>query len=248
MIAVASARVACTTTGEIAFGRMCEERIARRGTPIERAARTKSLSRCARIEPRISRVKIGICVTPTATMIWTSPAEHRDDADREQEPGNGEHDVGEAHDHAVDEPADVARDRAEDHSDGEADRDRDDADQQRVAGPVDDARELVSPERVDAEPMVERRAGQQLHAEPREILEARILRREQRREDGDEDEHAHQREAEQRTAVPAEPRPRVAPEPAAAGLERRFPGLDLGDAQLSLIRGLRKPYGRRRGG
>ena len=73
MIAVASARVACTTTGEIAFGRMCEERIARRGTPIERAARTKSLSRWARIEPRISRVKIGICVTPTATMIWTSP-------------------------------------------------------------------------------------------------------------------------------------------------------------------------------
>ncbi len=60
-------------TGEIAFGRMWEPRISRFGTPIDRAARTKSLSRWPRIEPRISRVKIGICVTPTATMIWNRP-------------------------------------------------------------------------------------------------------------------------------------------------------------------------------
>ncbi len=33
MIAVASASVPCTITGEIAFGRMCDERIRRRGTP-----------------------------------------------------------------------------------------------------------------------------------------------------------------------------------------------------------------------
>ena len=73
MIAVASASVACTITGEIAFGRMCEARIERCGTPTERAASTKSLSRWARIEPRISRAKIGICVTPTAIMIWKMP-------------------------------------------------------------------------------------------------------------------------------------------------------------------------------
>ena len=73
MIAVASASVPCTITGEIAFGRMCEDRIVRRGTPIERAARTKSFSRWARIEPRIRRAKIGTCVTPTAIMIWKRP-------------------------------------------------------------------------------------------------------------------------------------------------------------------------------
>ena len=73
MIAVASASVPCTITGEIAFGRMCEERIRRRGTPTDRAARTKSFSRCARIDPRRRRAKIGICVTPTAIMICTRP-------------------------------------------------------------------------------------------------------------------------------------------------------------------------------
>src|SRR6185436_11673092 len=40
MIAVASARVAATITGEIAFGTMCEPRIFRLGTPTDRAART----------------------------------------------------------------------------------------------------------------------------------------------------------------------------------------------------------------
>ena len=40
MIAVASASVPCTITGEIEFGRMCEDRIARPRTPTDRAART----------------------------------------------------------------------------------------------------------------------------------------------------------------------------------------------------------------
>ena len=73
MIAVARASVPCTITGEIAFGRMCDARIFRRGTPIERAARTKSFSRWARIDPRSSRAKMGIWVAPTATMIWIRP-------------------------------------------------------------------------------------------------------------------------------------------------------------------------------
>ena len=74
MIAVASASVPCTITGEIAFGRMCEARIDRFGTPIERAASTKSFSRCARIDaaqqPREDR---DVDVTPTAIMICKSP-------------------------------------------------------------------------------------------------------------------------------------------------------------------------------
>src|SRR2546427_316232 len=58
MIAVAIASVPWTITGEIAFGRMCENRITRRRTPTARAARTKSFSRCARIDPRRSRAQI----------------------------------------------------------------------------------------------------------------------------------------------------------------------------------------------
>ena len=52
---------------------MCEPRIDRRGTPTDRAASTKSFSRCERIEPRIRRAKIGMFVTPTAIMIWNRP-------------------------------------------------------------------------------------------------------------------------------------------------------------------------------
>ena len=73
--------------------------------------------------------------------------------------------------------AEVAGDRAEDEADREADRDGDDADQQRVAGAVDDPRELVAPERVEAEPVVGRRARAAAAGEPREILAARVLRR-----------------------------------------------------------------------
>ena len=168
-------------------------------------------------------------------------AEHRDDPDREQQAGDREHDVRQAHDHAVDDPAEVARDRAEHHADREADRDRDDADQEREARAVEDPRELVAPLLVDPEPVVGRRARAAAPAEPREIAGARILRCEQRREDGADDEEPDEREADQRSRVPAQARPRVAPEAAAARLELDLPGLDLGDAHERRIRGLRRP-------
>ena len=47
---------------------MCPTRIDRRGTPTARAASTKSFSFTARTDPRKSRAKIGICVTPTAII------------------------------------------------------------------------------------------------------------------------------------------------------------------------------------
>ena len=99
--------------------------------------------------------------------------EHRDDADREQQAGDREHDVGQAHDHVVDDPADIARDRAEHHADREADGDRDHTDQEREAGPVEDPRELVAPLLVDPEPVVGRRAGAAAPSEPREIADDR---------------------------------------------------------------------------
>ena len=49
---------------------MCPNRIVGRLTPTDLAASTKSLSRWARIDPRNSRAKIGMFVTPIATMSW----------------------------------------------------------------------------------------------------------------------------------------------------------------------------------
>ena len=54
--------------------------------------------------------------------------------------------------------AEVAGGRAEHEPDREADRDGDDADQEREARAVDDARELVARERVEPEPVLARRA------------------------------------------------------------------------------------------
>ena len=79
------------------------------------------------------------------------------------------------------------------------------ADQQRVARAVDDPRELVAAELVEPEPVVERGARAAAAAEPREVLDARVLRRDQRREDRDEDEDPDEREADERARVAAQP-------------------------------------------
>ena len=73
--------------------------------------------------------------------------------------------------------AEVAGDRAEHEADRQADRDGDDADQKREPRAVEDARELVAAELVDAEQMVRRRpraaaAGDQ----QRQVLVARPVR------------------------------------------------------------------------
>ena len=73
MIAVASASVPPTMTGEIAFGSTCDTRIERRRTPTERAASTKSFSRWESTEPRRRRVKIGTLTMPIAIITETSP-------------------------------------------------------------------------------------------------------------------------------------------------------------------------------
>ena len=85
--------------------------------------------------------------------VLDAGAERRDEGERQDEPREGEEDVGDAHQHRVDQPAGIAGDRA----DGEADRrgdDRDeDDDEQRDARAVDDAREDVAALVVGAEPV-----------------------------------------------------------------------------------------------
>ncbi len=169
-------------------------------------------------------------------------AEHRDDPDREQQSGDRQHDVGEPHDHAVDDAAEVTGDRAEDQPDREADRDRDDPDQEREAGAVDDPRELVATLLVDPEPVLGRGSRAARALEAREVADPRILGGDPRREDGDEDEHPDEPEADQRPRVVAQADPRVAPETAAARFERDLTGLDLRNAHDSRILGLRSAY------
>ena len=72
MIAVARTRVDWTMTGPSEFGSMWRKTTARGLTPRARAARTWSLARCASIDPRSSRAKIGICTTAMAmmTVVW----------------------------------------------------------------------------------------------------------------------------------------------------------------------------------
>ena len=94
MIAVASASVPCTITGEIAFGRMCATRIARpahadraRGQHVvvlalrqDRAAQQAREDRDLRHADRDHDLR-------------EARAEHRDDPDREQQARDREHDV-----------------------------------------------------------------------------------------------------------------------------------------------------------
>ena len=116
-------------------------RIARRGTPTDRAASTKSFSRCARIEPRSSRAKIGTFVVPTATMIcqrpWPSAATI---PIASSSPGIASMTSMTRMISAVDEAAEVAGDRAENKPTESPTADRDDADHEREARAVDDPR------------------------------------------------------------------------------------------------------------
>ena len=83
----------------------------------------------------------------------------------------------------VDPAAEGPGDQPDRHADARADRQRDDADQQRVAGAVDDAAELVAAELVQAERELTGRPRELSRADEVEPLEGRVVRREQRRED-----------------------------------------------------------------
>ena len=230
MIAVAIASVPCTITGEIAFGRMCdgEDRAARhadraRGEhEVVLPLREDRPAQQAREDRDLRDADGDHDLTRPGPSIG-------DDPDREQQARDREHDVHQPHDHAVDDAAEVAGDRAEEQPDRQADGDRDDADQQRVARAVDDARELVAAELVEAEPVLRRRAGQ--HVPPSRgrscssgsygaISGAKIA---------------------MKTKIPTRAKPTIAPglrrsrdqasrQSAARRLERELTCLDLGDA------------------
>src|SRR5919198_1694645 len=154
-------------------------------------------------------------------------AEHGDDPDRQQETGNGEHDVHQSHDHGVDEPAHVACRGPEHHPDGQARGDGDHADQEREPRSVEDARELVATQLVDAEPVMSRWPRAAPAGNLREILSPRIEGRDDGRQERNGDEGGDERESDKRSWIPTQDRPGVAPEPA-RGFELNLRGLELG--------------------
>ena len=123
--------------------------------------------------------------------------QHRDDADREQDEGERELRVGERHDHAVGEPAPVARRDPERRAERAAHAHRREADDQRDARPVDHPREDVAAEMVGAEepraPVrgLPRGRGQAIA----ERLARRVVGREPRRGDRDRAQRQHERES-----------------------------------------------------
>ena len=84
-------------------------------------------------------------------------AQDRDDADREQDAGEREEHVANAHDDPVPPAFEVAGRQTEDRTRDGADRDRDESRGQRYPRTHQDAAEDVATERVDAEPMLPRR-------------------------------------------------------------------------------------------
>src|SRR4029079_14490462 len=140
-------------------------------------------------------------------------------------------------------------DRAEHEADREARGDGDETDHERVAGPVDDPRELVAAEGVEPHRVRLRRAGAAAAVERdrEQVLLVRVVRGEQRRENGAEREQEHEREAGDRTGVAAQAAEGVAPESAGRRIERALGDLDLelgglDRHQLTRIRGLMTAY------
>ncbi len=156
-------------------------------------------------------------------------AEHRDDRDREEQAGDGQHDVHHAHHDRAGPASDVAREGPEERADREPDRDRDDADQQRVARAVDDPAEDVAPLEVEAEPMFHARRLR-LEDPVHEIdVVRRMARRDQRGEQGADHEDADDRRTDEGTPVVRQAIPGLVPEAARRLLELELGDLEFGD-------------------
>lgn len=106
------------------------------------------------------------------------------EGDRQHQEGAGKQRVGDARDHHVNDSAEIAGDHAERHTDRDGNGDGNDAHQERGLRFVDDARENVAAKIVGAEPVGERRPLADRHP----VGRIRLIARDQRRHDGDQNE------------------------------------------------------------
>ena len=155
MTAVASASVAATMSGLTAFGSMC--RTSKDLPPHADGTRRVDVLRLAHAQERATqqaREDRHVEDRDGEGDLRHSLAEEGDDGDREQETGNGQHDVDAAHDHRVGLAAEVARDRADSCAEGNADDHRQRRDPEGETRPEDDPGEHVLALHVRAEPVL----------------------------------------------------------------------------------------------
>jgi hypothetical protein len=135
----------------------------------------------------------------------------------------------------ADAAAEGARERPDGEPDDRAEPERHQPDDQRGAGAVDDPREDVAPQLVDPEQVLGRGARVDAGPDDRQVLVARLVGGQQRREHGHEHEQADQYQADHRAGAAQQPLPRVGP--AADDLvafDLEFLGLGLGQAHRML--------------
>ena len=166
--------MACTTTA----GKRGRQDVAQQdagGAGAERARRLHELelARAQHLPAHQPRVAHPADHRQREHDVGEARPEHRDQRDRQQDPGKRQQHVDHPADHIVDAPAEVAGDRAEQHADGRRDRDHREADEQRDARAGQHAREDVAAELVEAERM---RQARRLEP-PRQLLRGRVVRR-----------------------------------------------------------------------
>ncbi len=160
-------------------------------------------------------------------------SEHRRDHHGEDDRREGEDEVRAAHEHPVRDAAEVARGRADDASDRHGEEDEDERDRDGHARAVDHAAEDVAAELVRPEVVVERRRQRR-----RKRLGQRIVGRDQRREDGDDEPADGDDRADDRQRLP----PRRRQERPVPRRDRQRELVDLGElAHVIRIRGSMMP-------
>ena len=189
-----SSSVASTSTGPYTFGMISTASARRFEDPSRRDADTNSRPRNVMTRLRTTRAYDGQATTTTASTALRSPGPERGDhRHRQDDRREGEDEIADAHDRAVEQAGEVAGDRAEDG----ADRHRDDHEQQgegdRHPGAEDHPAEHVAAETVGAEPV--RRARR---LEARSILRQRIGGGDQVAEDDQQQPGAGDRQADDR--------------------------------------------------
>ena len=157
---------ACTVRVGTQAGRMWRVRMPSSGRPIARAASTNSRPRTDRTTERTSR-------GDRDHGVQEARAEDGHEDDREQEVGEGEEEVGGAHDEALEQAAVEAGEEAEHHAHRHAGGDRHDADREGEPDAEQEPAEEAAADPVGAERIL---AAGRLEAEP-EVGLGRVVRR-----------------------------------------------------------------------
>ena len=165
--------------------------------PLAIAASMKASERRLMVEARAIRAKRGAKATVSTTTMFQKPAPERGrDQDAEQQGREGQEDVEDPADDAIDPAAEITRRDAERRADDGSDRRRDHAEQQRRAGAVDDAGQHVAAELVGPEPVLRRR--RQVDAEQAlrdRVIGCDLVGEDRHQDDGDQHDEEEQRHA-----------------------------------------------------